>query len=91
MWNIYLKVAIEKNWLSQNFDFLSLKSRLKVGFFGAPTHADIIEVQNFLLKLKNQRSGSKGVRGFSIILILKGIVTFKVKESMLFVDQKYKL
>ena len=29
--NIYLKVAIEKNWRSQNFDFLSL------------THADIIE------------------------------------------------
>ena len=26
MTNIYLKVTIEKNWLSQNFDFLSLKN-----------------------------------------------------------------
>ena len=25
MSNIYLKVTIEENWLSQNFDFLSLK------------------------------------------------------------------
>ena len=29
------------------------------------------------LQLKNQRSGSKTVGGFSIILILKGIVTFQ--------------
>ena len=26
MTNIYLKVTIEKDWLSQNFDFLSLKN-----------------------------------------------------------------
>ena len=26
MSNIYLKVTIEKNWRSQNFDFLSLKN-----------------------------------------------------------------
>ena len=27
MWNIYLKVTIEeKNWCSQNFDFLGLKN-----------------------------------------------------------------
>ena len=31
---------------------------------GAPTHADIIEFYNFLLKLKNQRSGSKTVQLF---------------------------
>ena len=30
--NIYFKVTIEKNWHSQNFDFL-----------GAPTHRDIIK------------------------------------------------
>ena len=28
---------------------------------------------------------------FSIILVLKGIMTFTVKESMHFVEQKYKL
>ena len=26
MSDIYVKVTIEKNWLAQNFDFLSLKS-----------------------------------------------------------------
>ena len=40
--NIYLKVTIEKNWHSQNFDFLSLK-KLPPGFWGAPIRADIIE------------------------------------------------
>ena len=33
-------------------------------------------------KLKNQRSEGKTVCGFSIRLILKGIMTFQVKESM---------
>ena len=27
--NIYLKVTIEKNWCSQNFDYLSLKIHLQ--------------------------------------------------------------
>ena len=34
--NIYLKVTIEKNWSSQDFDFLGLKNLL-------PTHVDIIK------------------------------------------------
>ena len=76
MSNIYLKVTIEKNWRSQTFDFLSLKNSHQVSFWGAPTHADIIEFENFLLQLKNQRSGNKTMCGFSIILSLKGIMTF---------------
>ena len=32
MSNIYLKVTIEKNWHSENFDFLSLKSSSPVQF-----------------------------------------------------------
>ena len=32
MSNIYLKVTIEKNWHSENFDFLSLKSSSPVEF-----------------------------------------------------------
>ena len=44
-----------------------------------------------MLQLKNRRSGSKTVSDFSIISILKGIMTFKFKESMHFVEQKYKL
>ena len=61
MSNIYLKAAIEKN---------------QVNFLGAQTHADITEFLKFLLRLKNNRSGSKTVSGFSIILILQGIMTF---------------
>ena len=49
MSNIYLKVTVEKNWRSQNFDFLSLKTCHHVSFWGAPTHADIDEFLNFLL------------------------------------------
>ena len=41
--NIYLKVTIEKNWHSQNFDYLSLKIHLQVSFWEAPTHADTTE------------------------------------------------
>ena len=41
--NIYLKVTIEKNWCSQNFDYLSLKIHLQGSFWEAPTHADASE------------------------------------------------
>ena len=44
MSDIYLKVTIEKNWRSQNFDFLSLKTLSLRSVFGDIwTHADIIE------------------------------------------------
>ena len=72
--NIYLKVTIEKNWCSQNFDYLSLKIHLQVSFWEAPTHADASEL-NFLLQLKI-KSWSKSVCGF-IILILKGFYVLK--------------
>ena len=45
MWNIYLEVIIEEIWLSQNIDILSLKICLQASFWGAPTHADIIELK----------------------------------------------
>ena len=60
--DIYLKVTIEKKFE---------KIRLWVSFWGAITHADIIDFSNFLLQLKNQRSGNKTTRGFSIIFILR--------------------
>ena len=40
MSNIYLKVTIET---FSNFDFLGLKNLSPGQFWGAPTHADIIE------------------------------------------------
>ena len=66
-------------------------SEFHTGFGGAPTHGDIIEFLKFLLQLKNQRSGSKTLCGFSIILILKGIYDVLKSESMHFAEQKYKL
>ena len=43
MSNIHLKVTIEKNRRSQNFDFPSSKKFLQVRFWRVPTHPDIIE------------------------------------------------
>ena len=68
MSNIHLKVTIEKNWGSQNF-FWVQKISHQVSVWEVPAHTDIIEFQNFLLQLKNKRSGSKTLCSFSIILI----------------------
>ena len=43
MSTIYSKVTIEKNWRSQNFNFQSIKNLSPGQFWGAPTHAYIIE------------------------------------------------
>ena len=44
MSNIYLKITIvEKNWRSQNFDFLGLKYLSPGQIWAAPTHEDSIE------------------------------------------------
>ena len=43
MSNINLKVRTEKNWRSQNFDFLSFKDFSSGQFLGAPTNANKIE------------------------------------------------
>ena len=53
-----------------------LKVCFQISFWGAPTHADIIEFSNFFSQLKNERSGSKNVCGFSIILILNEVIKF---------------
>ena len=42
--NIYLKVTVEKNWCSQNFDLVSFKNLSLGQFRRAPTHVDIIEI-----------------------------------------------
>ena len=62
MSNIYLKVTIEKKWPTLNCDF-------KMFVVWALSHAD-----NFFSQLKNQKSGSKTVFGYSIIIILKEIM-----------------
>ena len=60
----YLKVTIEKNWRSQNFDFISLKNLSPGQFLGCSNSR------------RYQSSGSKTVWGFSVSLSLKGIMTF---------------
>ena len=67
---------LSKGMLNIYFDFLSLKSLSPGQFWEAPTQPGITEFQNFFLQLKNQRSGSKTLCGFSIILIFEGIMTF---------------
>ena len=49
--------------------------RQKVSFWGAPTHANIIEIENFLLQLKDHKSGSKSGWLFHYFSF-KGIMTF---------------
>ena len=65
----------------QNFDFLGLKNLSLGQFWGALTHADIIEFLYFLFQLNNQTSGSKTMCGFSIILILKGTMMLQSLKS----------
>ena len=50
MSNIYSQVTIEKEWLTQNFDFKSLKSWSPGQFLGSSNL-----FSNFLLQLQNQR------------------------------------
>ena len=50
--NIHLKVTIEKKWRTQNLDFVNLKSSSPGQFWGAPTHAYVIEFSDLKL-LKN--------------------------------------
>ena len=45
-------------------------------FWVAPTHEDSTEFENFFFQRKNKSSGSKSVCSFSIILTLKGFMTF---------------
>ena len=73
MSNIYYweNLTFSELWF---FKFKKFVSRSVFGEFQL-TQADIIEFWN-LLQHKNQTPGSKNVCGFSIILILKGIMTF---------------
>ena len=87
MSDIYLKVTIEKNWRSQNFDILGLNISHQVSFWGAPTHADIIEFSNFLLQLKNERSGNKTVWRFYYFIFERNVWRFEVKSLCILLNK----
>ena len=86
---LYLKVTIEKNWRSQNFDFLSLKN-LSPGQFLEISKNWISKLLNFktsCYNLKIRRLGAKQWVGFLLLLFWKDVWCFKVKESMHFVEK----
>ena len=76
MSNIYLKRTAEKNWHSQNFDCLSLKNLSPIQFLGSSKSCRYHWILKLLVATWKSEPGSKTVCGFSIILILKGIVKF---------------
>ena len=53
--------TIEKQWHTQNFDFLSLKSSSAGQFLENSNSIGYIEFSNLLLQLKNQESERKTV------------------------------
>ena len=88
MLNICKKDAIEKNWRSQNFDFLSLKD-LSPGQFLWRSHK-----YHWILKLvvtKSQRSGSKTVWLFYYFVFERNYDALKSKSSWVFLNKNITL
>ena len=91
MSNIYLKGTIEKKWRSLKFGFCKFKKFVSESIFGELQLTQTsLNFENFLLELKNQRSGSKTV-SLMLFFFWKELWRFTVKEFMLFIEQKYKL
>ena len=59
MSNIYLKVTIEKNWRSRNFDFVSLKNVSPGQFLGAQLTQISLNFQTSCCHLKIRGLGAK--------------------------------
>ena len=92
MSNIYLEVTIEKNWPFQNIDFLRLKKFVSKSVFGELKLTQIpLNFQTSCCNLKITGLGAKLGVAFLLFLIWQELRRFKVKESMHFVEQKYKL
>ena len=101
--NIYLKVTIEKKWPTQNFYFKSFLKKFVSLSSVSSTHADIIEfstVLNFQFVLNFQLNCSNlKIKGLEVKLCLALLLFYfernydalNPKESMIFVEQKYKL
>ena len=74
MSNTCLEFTIKEKLMFSKLEFFKFKKF--VNRSGFKVNSDIIEFQYFSLQLKIQRSRSKIVSGFSIILIMKRIMTF---------------
>ena len=90
--NIYLKGSIEKKWRTQNFDFKSLKSSSKRSVFGKlQLTQKLLNFQTSCCNLKIRGLGAKLYVAFLLFLFWNELWRFQVNESMLFVEQKYKV
>ena len=69
-----LKLLLRKSDIFKTLILKVQKVCHKVSFWGALTHAHVIEFLNFLLQLKNQKCESKTVCGFSVIFVMKEIM-----------------
>ena len=82
--NRLLSNGMKSFYWQKNFNILSLKCTSPNQFLGAPTQTDITEFSKFLLQLRHQRSGIKTMCSFSLIFILKGIMTFQGQTVRVF-------
>ena len=92
IFDIYLKATVEKKWRTKNFDFLIFKISSPGHFLGGFHFTQIsLNFQTSCCNLKIRGLGEKLVVVFLLFLFCKELFRFKVKESMLFVKQTYKL
>ena len=63
MSNVYLKVVINKNWLSQDLDFLILRNFSSGRFRGSPTHISL-KFRTSWCNLKKRGLGVKACVAF---------------------------
>ena len=85
-----LKVTNEKKWRIQNFDFKSLKSPSQGQLLGSSYSRRYHWI--FKLLVSTRKTGSKTVCvAFLLFSFWKELWRFKVKESILFVEQKFKV
>ena len=83
MSNVYLKVTIVKKWPTQNFDFKCLKSSSPGKFLESSNSRRYWWIFKLLVATQKSRALKQKncVCGFSIIFILKGIITFLKSKS----------
>ena len=90
MSKIYSKLTIEKNWRSQNFDFLSLKNLSPDLLLGSSNSGRYHWILKLLATTWKSEVWKQNCVWLSYYFNFERNCLFKVKESMHFVEQKYK-
>ena len=89
MWNICSKVIIDKKWHNQNFDFQSLKSSSPGQFLGRANSPQYYWIFTSSCVLEIRSLKAKLCAAFLLFFFWNELWRFKVKVSMLFVEQKF--